>query len=79
MAAPFIVLYGISYFFTQFGPNTTTLVYPAELFPVAVRTTGHGISAAAGKQGVSGHAISETLPSPPLPLTRLVAEGDAVE
>jgi MFS transporter, PHS family, inorganic phosphate transporter len=50
-AAPFIILYGISYFFTEFGPNTTTFIYPAELFPVEVRTTGHGIAAAAGKMG----------------------------
>jgi len=50
-AAPFLALYGISYFFTRFGPNTTTFVYPAELFPVEVRTTGHGISAALGKMG----------------------------
>jgi MFS family permease len=49
--APFVILYGVSYFFTEFGPNTTTFVYPAELFPVGVRTTGHGISAAAGKMG----------------------------
>jgi MFS family permease len=48
---PFVVLYGISYFFTEFGPNTTTFVYPAEIFPVEVRTTGHGISAGAGKVG----------------------------
>jgi len=51
VAAPFIVLYGVSYFFTEFGPNTTTFVYPAEIFPVEVRTTGHGISAGAGKLG----------------------------
>jgi MFS transporter, PHS family, inorganic phosphate transporter len=57
LAAPFIVLYGISYFFTQFGPNTTTFVYPAELFPVQVRTTGHGISAAAGKLGAFAGAF----------------------
>jgi MFS transporter, PHS family, inorganic phosphate transporter len=50
-AATFIILYGVSYFFTEFGPNTTTFVYPAELFPVEVRTTGHGISAGAGKMG----------------------------
>jgi MFS transporter, PHS family, inorganic phosphate transporter len=50
-AVTFILLYGVSYFFTQFGPNTTTFVYPAELFPVEVRTTGHGISAGAGKMG----------------------------
>jgi MFS family permease len=51
VAAPFIILYGISYFFTEFGPNTTTFIYPAEIFPVEVRTTGHGISAGAGKMG----------------------------
>jgi MFS transporter, PHS family, inorganic phosphate transporter len=50
-AAPFIVLYGVSYFFTECGPNTTTFVYPAEIFPVEVRTTAHGIAAAAGKLG----------------------------
>jgi MFS transporter, PHS family, inorganic phosphate transporter len=50
-AVTFIVLYGVSYFFTEFGPNTTTFIYPAELFPVEVRTTGHGISAGAGKLG----------------------------
>jgi MFS family permease len=50
-AVPFILLYGISYFFTEVGPNTTTFVYPAEIFPVEVRTTAHGISAGAGKMG----------------------------
>ena len=47
----FLLLYGISYFFTEFGPNMTTFVYPAELFPTEVRTTGNGISAGAGKLG----------------------------
>jgi MFS family permease len=50
-AAPFVILFGISYFFTEFGPNTTTFVYPAEVFPVEVRTSGHGIAAALGKMG----------------------------
>jgi MFS transporter, PHS family, inorganic phosphate transporter len=50
-AVTFILLYGVSYFFTEFGPNTTTFIFPAELFPVDVRTTGHGISAGAGKLG----------------------------
>ncbi|MHB1525165.1 MAG: MFS transporter [Candidatus Dormibacteria bacterium] len=49
--APFLILYGLSYFFTEFGPNTTTFVLPAELYPVAARTTGHGISAGTGKLG----------------------------
>jgi hypothetical protein len=48
---PFLILYGISYFFTEYGPNTTTFIYPAEIFPVEVRTTGHGISAGLGKLG----------------------------
>jgi len=54
---PFVLLYGISYFFTEFGPNTTTFIYPAELFPVDVRTTGHGISAGAGKLGAFAGAF----------------------
>ena len=51
MVYPLVILYGISFFFTEFGPNSTTFVYPSELFPVRVRTTGHGISAAMGKLG----------------------------
>jgi MFS transporter, PHS family, inorganic phosphate transporter len=47
----FLIVYGISYFFTEFGPNATTFVYPAELFPVEGRTTGHGIASASGKLG----------------------------
>ncbi|MGB6453660.1 MAG: MFS transporter [Streptosporangiaceae bacterium] len=49
--APFLVVYGISYFFTEFGPNVTTFVLPGEVFPVSVRATGHGISAGIGKLG----------------------------
>jgi MFS family permease len=48
---PFLIIYGISYFFTEFGPNATTFVYPAELFPVQARSTGHGVASAAGKVG----------------------------
>jgi len=48
---PFLVAYGISYFFTEFGPNMTTFVMPGELYPVSVRATGHGISAGVGKFG----------------------------
>jgi MFS transporter, PHS family, inorganic phosphate transporter len=51
LIVPFLLVYGISYFFTEFGPNATTFVYPAEIFPVEGRTTGHGIAAAAGKLG----------------------------
>ena len=48
---PFLAIYGMSFFFTEFGPNSTTFVYPSEIFPVQVRTTGHGIAAAMGKVG----------------------------
>ena len=48
---PFLLLFGATYFFAEFGPNTTTFVYPAEIFPVRVRTTSHGIAAASGKLG----------------------------
>ena len=48
---PFLIIYGLSFFFTEFGPNATTFVYPSEIFPVRVRTTAHGIAAAMGKFG----------------------------
>jgi MFS family permease len=48
---PFLAVYGLSYFFTEFGPNMTTFVMPGELYPVSVRATGHGISAGIGKLG----------------------------
>jgi MFS family permease len=48
---PFLAVYGLSYFFTEFGPNMTTFVMPSELFPVSLRATGHGIAAGAGKLG----------------------------
>ena len=49
--APFLLVYGVSYFFTEFGPNMTTFVMPSELYPVSMRATGHGISAGVGKLG----------------------------
>lgn len=47
----FIAVFGISYFFIEFGPNMTTFVLPSEVFPTKVRTTGHGIAAGVGKLG----------------------------
>jgi hypothetical protein len=44
-------VYGVSYFFTEFGPNMTTFVMPSEIYPVSMRATGHGISAGIGKFG----------------------------
>jgi MFS family permease len=48
---PFLAIFGLSYFFIEFGPNTTTFVLPSEVFPVSMRTTGHGIAAGVGKLG----------------------------
>lgn len=47
----FIVLYAFTFFFSNFGPNSTTFIVPAEVFPARLRSTCHGISAAAGKAG----------------------------
>ncbi|KAL2527403.1 putative inorganic phosphate transporter 1-7 [Abeliophyllum distichum] len=47
----FAALYGLTFFFANFGPNSTTFVLPAELFPTRLRSTCHAISAASGKAG----------------------------
>lgn len=47
----FVILYALTFFFANFGPNSTTFIVPAELFPARFRSTCHGISAAAGKAG----------------------------
>ncbi|XP_059445275.1 low affinity inorganic phosphate transporter 1-like [Corylus avellana] len=49
--AGFLVMYSLTFFFANFGPNSTTFIVPAEIFPARVRSTCHGISAAAGKAG----------------------------
>ncbi|KAI3696022.1 hypothetical protein L1987_79031 [Smallanthus sonchifolius] len=49
--AGFMILYGLTLFFSNFGPNTTTFIVPAELFPARFRATCHGISGAVGKVG----------------------------
>ncbi|KAF5822032.1 putative major facilitator, sugar transporter, major facilitator superfamily [Helianthus annuus] len=47
----FVVIYSLTFFFANFGPNATTFVVPAEIFPARLRSTCHGISAASGKLG----------------------------
>jgi hypothetical protein len=47
----FQALYYVAGFFIQFGPNATTFIVAAECYPSAVRSTAHGLSAAAGKIG----------------------------
>ena len=63
--------------FSEFGPNTTTFVYPAEIFPVRVRTTCHGIAAAAGKIGafISTYALAALLPDIGLGKTSGIVAG----
>ena len=51
IVGPFLAVFGLSYFFVQFGPNITTFVLPSEVFPVSMRTTGHGFAAGIGKLG----------------------------
>lgn len=46
-----VMLYFFSSFFGQCGPNATTFLIPAEIFPTECRTMCHGISAAWGKVG----------------------------
>jgi len=47
----FVVMYSLTFFFANFGPNATTFVVPAEIFPARLRSTCRVISAAAGKAG----------------------------
>ncbi|KAB1219235.1 putative inorganic phosphate transporter 1-5 [Morella rubra] len=47
----FVVMYSMTFFFANFGPNSTTFIVPAEIFPARLRSTCHGISAACGKVG----------------------------
>ncbi len=51
LVVPFLLVFGASYFFAEFGPNTTTFVLAAEVYPVTMRTTGHGLSAGIAKVG----------------------------
>ncbi|KAK8030721.1 hypothetical protein PG990_000455 [Apiospora arundinis] len=46
-----MALYTIAQFFFNAGPNSTTFIVPAEVFPTRYRSTSHGISAATGKVG----------------------------
>lgn len=49
--AGLMVIFALSQFLLTVGPNCTTFLIPAEVFPTRVRGTAHGISAAAGKSG----------------------------
>eukprot|EP01132_Coremiostelium_polycephalum_P010755 gene10755-13163_t len=75
----FIIVYGLTFFFSNAGPNTTTFVIPSESFPTKVRATCHGISAAAGKIGavIGGAAITPFKDAYGLDKTLMVCGGVA--
>jgi len=54
-AAPigFVIVYGLTYFFANFGPNSTTFIMANEGFATRIRSTAHGLSAACGKLGAT--------------------------
>ncbi|KXN83068.1 putative metabolite transporter C2H8.02 [Leucoagaricus sp. SymC.cos] len=54
----FIVNFAFLQFFFNFGANTTTYCYPAEVFPTRYRAFAHGISAACGKAGAIISALA---------------------
>jgi len=57
-----IILFCLSGFIANAGPNTTTFILPAEWFPIRYKATAYGISAAAGKIGaIASQAIFGTL------------------
>lgn len=53
-----IFVYGMAFFFKNFGPNVTTYVIPGEYYPTEVKSTLHGFSAAAGKVGAAIAAMT---------------------
>lgn len=47
----FLILYGLTFFFGNWGPNYTTFIVPTLLFDTEIRARAHGASAASGKIG----------------------------
>ena len=50
---PAIIFYVLAQIFFEVGPNFTTFIIPAEMFPTRHRAFAHGIAAASGKVGAS--------------------------
>ena len=48
-----LLLYGLTFFFSNFGPNATTFILPSETFPAHLRSTLNGFCAASGKLGAT--------------------------
>lgn len=53
-----VVMYLGTSFLGQVGPNATTFLIPAEVFPTEMRTVCHGIAAASGKLGALTASIA---------------------
>mmetsp|Transcript_2284 Transcript_2284/g.2044 ORF Transcript_2284/g.2044 Transcript_2284/m.2044 type:complete len:329 (-) Transcript_2284:286-1272(-) len=49
--ALYIIVYGATFFFQNFGANATTYIIPSIVYTTSQRATCHGLSAAAGKLG----------------------------
>ncbi|TDL20864.1 MFS general substrate transporter [Rickenella mellea] len=56
--APFVVCFAFLQFFFNFGANSTTYMYPAEVLPTRFRASAHGFSAACGKAGAIISALA---------------------
>jgi nucleotide-binding universal stress UspA family protein len=65
-ALAFALLYGISYFFTEFGPNTTPGAFDRQELEQAAKD-------------FLVEKVSAVAPTPKVPLLPLVAEGDPAE
>lgn len=53
-----VILFGLTFTFSNFGPNTTTFIIPVEIYPTVIRATCHGLSAASGKIGAVIGAVA---------------------
>tara|TARA_B110001452_G_scaffold263693_1_gene265529 strand:+ start:1039 stop:2604 length:1566 start_codon:yes stop_codon:yes gene_type:complete len=75
-----LILYGLTFFFSNFGPNSTTFILPAETFPVHIRSTLNGFSAACGKLGatIGSSAFKSLVVATSLEATMLACAGVSV-
>jgi len=74
---PFALTFGVSLFGTAFGPNYTTMLLAAELYPTAVRSTFHGLSSGIAKIGafVGALVVPLVLAGGGVRLVTLIASG----
>jgi PHS family inorganic phosphate transporter-like MFS transporter len=69
------VIYGCIFFFTNFGPNSTTFIVPTEIFPTRLRSTCHGIAGAEGKAGAIVGVLLFLYAGDSIPLKLLMLAG----